>query len=76
MASLSKHPMLLRSTVPGEVPRINRAFTDEYGLVLEDLVSKPLVEWVHPDDRAALQHILDSGEGEVLARHWTNHDDW
>ncbi len=76
MASLSKQPMLLRSTVPGEPPRINRAFTDEYGLTLQDLVSKPLLDWVHPNDQQALKHVLDSGEGEVLARHLTKQDDW
>ena len=36
MPSISKQPMLLRSTAPGEPPRINRAFTDEYGLSLDD----------------------------------------
>ncbi len=76
MASLSKHPMLLRSTEPGDPPRINSAFTDEYGLTLRDLVSKPLLEWVHPNDRQALQYVLDMGEGEVLARHLTKQDDW
>ena len=76
MASLSKHPMLLRSTVPGEAPRINGAFTDEYGLTLEDLVAKPLIEWIHPSDRQELQTVLDTGEGEVLARHLTKQDDW
>ncbi len=76
MASVSKHPMLLRSTVPGEPPRVNRAFTNEYGLSLDDLASSPLLEWVHPDDRSALQQILDSGEGEVLARHSTKQDEW
>lgn len=76
MASLSKHPMLLRSTVPGEAPRINQAFNDEYGLTLEDLVVKPLIEWIHPSDRQALQHILDTGEGQVLAKHLTKQGDW
>ncbi len=76
MASLSKHPMLLRSTEPGEAPRINKAFTDEYGLTLEDLVSKPLLEWIHPNDRQALQHILETGEGHVLAKHLTKQNDW
>ena len=76
MASLSKHPMLLRSTVPGEAPRINQAFTDEYGLTLQDLITKPLIEWIHPKDRQALQTVLDTGEGEVLARHLTKQDDW
>jgi signal transduction histidine kinase len=68
--------MLLRSTVPGEAPRINRAFTDEYGLSVEDLISKPMLDWVHPDDRQALQDALEAGEGELLARHMTKQDDW
>ena len=68
--------MLLRSTVPGEAPRINSAFTGEYGLTLQDLIAKPLIEWIHPKDRQALQIALDLGEGEVLARHLTKHDDW
>ncbi len=76
MASLSKHPMLLRSTVPGEPPRINSAFTDEYGLTLQDLATKPLLEWIHPNDRQALQHILDTGEGQILAKHLTKNNDW
>ncbi len=76
MASVSKEPMLLRSTVPGEAPRVNQSFTDEYGLRVEDLSSRPLLEWVHPDDRPALQCALESGEGEVLARHLTAQDDW
>lgn len=76
MASLSKQPMLLWSTTPSEPPRINSAFSDEYGLTLQDLVSKPLLEWVHPNDRQALQHILETGEGEVLARLLTKQEDW
>jgi hypothetical protein len=76
MYSLSKHPMLLRSTVPGEPPRINTAFTDEYGLTIQDLGLKPLQEWVHPNDRQGLQHVLDTGKGEILARHLTKQDDW
>ncbi len=76
MASISKQPLLLRTTVPGEAPRINRAFSDEYGLRVEDLTAKPLLDWVHPDDRPALQRVLDVGEGELLARHLTKQDDW
>ena len=76
MASISKQPMLLRSTVPSEAPRINSAFTEEYGLRVEDLVSKPLIDWVHPDDRPELQRLLDIGDGEMLARHLTKDDDW
>ncbi len=68
--------MLLQSTEPDAAPRINRAFTDAYGLALEDLAAKPLIEWVHPDDRAALQHALNTGEGDVLARHATSDDGW
>ena len=76
MASISKQPMLLRSTDPSEAPRINPAFTEEYGLSVEDLISKPLIDWVHPDDRPELQHLLDIGDGEILARHLTKDDDW
>ncbi len=76
MTSLLKHPLLLWSTVPGEPPQINSAFTDEYGLTLQDLALKPLMAWVHPNDQQALKHVLDSGEGEVLARHLTKQDDW
>ncbi len=76
MPSLSKWPMLLWSTVPGEPPRINIEFTDEYGLTRQDLISKPLLDWIHPSDRQALQHILDIGDGQILARHLTKHKDW
>ncbi len=76
MASISKQPMLLQSVKPRETPRVNSAFTDEYGLNVEDLSSKPLVEWIHPLDRPALQHAIDMGEGELLARHLTKQDDW
>lgn len=76
MPSISKHPMLLRSTVPGEPPRINGAFTEEYGLSLEEISARPLLDWIHPDDRPALEHALQSGQGEVLARHETHQGQW
>jgi hypothetical protein len=36
--------MLLQSTGPGEAPRVNRAFVEAYGLSVDDLITRPMVD--------------------------------
>ena len=76
MGSLSFHPMILRSEDACAYLRINRVFTDEFSLTSEDLARKPLLEWIHPDDREALKQQLNAGRGCVRARHGTKGNQW
>lgn len=69
-------PMILRSAKGEDILRLNRAFIVEFGLTTEDVSLKPLLDWIHPDDRMVFEEVLVVGQGDVSARHRTNEDDW
>ncbi|MEM7232704.1 MAG: GAF domain-containing protein [Planctomycetota bacterium] len=71
-------PMVVRAASPGALAHANRTFTEEMGLRAEDLAERPLLEWIHPDDRACFQRVLDRGEheGTFQARHATRDGNW
>lgn len=68
--------MILRSTAPGDVLRINEAFTAELGLSVEELERSDLLAWIHPDDRSGLERLLNRGQGKMQARHRTHDKAW
>ncbi len=76
MSHPSCRPMILRSPGTGQVVRVNRQFTDELGLTLKELQGRPLLEWIHPEDRGTLERGMKAGAGTVLARHETPTGDW
>ena len=76
MASIARKPMLLRATEPPGAPRVNPAFTEALGLDAVELATRPLLEWVHPEDRTELEQALADGVGEVRARHQTKAGEW
>jgi PAS domain S-box-containing protein len=57
------------ATVDGRFVRVNPAFERTLGYSSEVLVSRPLAEFVHPDDRAATQDVLDQlARGDAIVR--------
>lgn len=61
-------PTILRCLGSTEM-RVNRSFVDSLGLTAEELRSKPLLDWIHPDDRPGLEELCETGLGSVQARH-------
>ncbi|TMQ52161.1 MAG: PAS domain S-box protein, partial [Candidatus Eisenbacteria bacterium] len=62
----------------GYLKRINPAWTDLLGYTEEELLSRPVTEFVHPDDRAATAEAgqrLRSGEGVVSFENRYRHKD-
>ena len=72
----SLDPKILRSADSCAGLRINRAFTEKFGLTSEDLTPGTLLDWIHPDDRAALTRQLDAGKGCAHVRHRTKQGEW
>jgi two-component system, cell cycle sensor histidine kinase and response regulator CckA len=69
-------PTILRCLVSTEM-RLNRSFIDSLGLTAEELELKPLLDWIHPDDRSAFEELIATGVGSVQARHATKRaGDW
>ena len=74
-------PMILRSPDlcdpdSSEALRVNPPFTQRLGLTGADLAARPLLEWIHPEDRESLARALDAGDGCVNARHQTKQGEW
>ena len=76
MTSQSSRPMILRSADPGEILRVNGAFTEQFGLTSEELAARPFLDWIHPDDRKTMEQELNAGDGSLRARHRTKQDEW
>ncbi len=76
MDAQSTLPMIVRAPGSDSVMRVNRTFVQLLGLSDTDLASRRLSEWIHPDDREALQRAVDAGEGCVRARHRTRRGEW
>lgn len=68
--------MVLRSSGVCRFVRVNRAFSEQLGMTGEELEEQPLLEWIHPADRAGLSLRLSAGEGCVGARHRTKSGKW
>lgn len=51
--------LLCIASTQGYFLKVNRAFVETLGYSKEELYSRPLLEFVHPDDRQATQDALD-----------------
>ncbi|MGZ8458236.1 MAG: PAS domain S-box protein, partial [Gemmatirosa sp.] len=61
--------LLCVAGVDGYFKRVNPAFEHTLGYTSAELLSRPIVDFVHPDDRAATQDAIDSlGRGEAVDR--------
>jgi signal transduction histidine kinase len=63
--------MIVRSAEAGAFVRVNAAFLEEAGFPEEELVAEPLLHWIEPSDRAALEAALDAGHGSCQVGHRT-----
>lgn len=73
------HPFslsLLRSLGPIEIVHVDRVLEEQLGLTSDEIAAQPLIDWIHPEDRAVIKEALDSGAGYAWARHRTKHHDW
>ena len=68
--------MIVRDAASGRLLRVNRAFTEQLEYEADDLVDTPVLEWIHPEDRARFQQALDRGDGGVRGRHRTRGGGW
>jgi PAS domain S-box-containing protein len=61
--------LLCVAGVDGYFKRVNPAFEHTLGYTSAELLSRPIVDFVHPNDRAATQDALDMlGRGEAVER--------
>jgi signal transduction histidine kinase/CheY-like chemotaxis protein len=74
--------MLLRPLGCDGLFRVNWPFSEEFGLLAEDLRRKPLLDWIHASDRARVEDAIGACErGEVpseplIARHQLKDGRW
>jgi len=68
--------MLVRDAAAGGLIRVNRTFAEHLRYSADELSAKPLLDWIEPGDRAALEQALERGEGTVVARHRSESGDW
>ena len=58
--------MLCIANLEGRFTRLNPAFSHTLGFTLEELMARPFVDFIHPDDRAAtLQEVAKLSHGEL-----------
>ena len=76
MDAQSNLPMIVRAASSSDVMRVNRTFVQLLGLCDAELRGRPLLEWIHPDDRAGLEEAVAAGEGSTNARHRTMRGEW
>ena len=53
--------MLVVVTQDGRLKRVNPAFGEMLGYTVSELVGKPFIDFIHPDDRAATMAMFHSG---------------
>jgi PAS domain S-box-containing protein len=64
--------LLCVAGVDGYFKRVNPAFEHTLGYTSAELLSRPIVDFVHPDDRAATQHAIDSLAGDEAVDRFLN----
>ena len=65
MPPQSDIPMMVRSAGPSDVMRVNRTFVQMLGLDAAELQGRPLLDWIHPEDR---ESIVRAVVGALLRR--------
>lgn len=71
MEESTSGPMIVRAANANGFIRTNKDFSERVGFSDADLAEKPFLDWIDPDDRSAVQSILDEGVGSCIARHRT-----
>jgi signal transduction histidine kinase/ActR/RegA family two-component response regulator len=74
--SLSNSPAIIRQVGPAELVRMSRAYASEIGFEESELAAKPLLDWIHPEDRDSLRAALETGSGQAHGRHMTASGGW
>lgn len=73
---MNASPLLVRTTESGGFVRTSSDFANDVGHSNTELDTKPLVDWIHPDDRARLIEAMRTGDRPVTARHITRAGTW
>lgn len=68
-------PMVLSVTGARPLLRVNTPFTEQFGHDAKSLERRPLLEWIHAEDRPALEKAIDEG-GCTSARIETKDGGW
>lgn len=68
--------LLVRVVAAGGCTRANPELEQRLGYSNAELAAKPLVDWIHADDRPDLNDVVGAGGGTVAVRHATRSGDW
>ena len=69
-------PTLIRETVEGGLIHVNRPFREFSGFSESELSEKPLIQWIHPEDRDRFLKVIKAGKGQLFARHRLQSGEW
>lgn len=69
-------PLLVRVFGAEPFIRVSGTFESTLGLTARDLELRPLLDWIHPEDRDALESLIEAREGSVEARHAARNRGW
>jgi two-component system cell cycle sensor histidine kinase/response regulator CckA len=70
------HPLLIRAIHADGFVRADAMLRCRLGFTEAELAERPLVDWLHPEDREPFLAIAEQGDGIVRARHLTETGDW
>ena len=76
MKSPLDSPSLVRIVGSEDLLRVSPRFESELGLTTDELTKRSFLDWIHPEDREALETVVDSRSGCAVARHETRDGDW
>ena len=71
-----EYSLLIRSADAAGFVRSGDALMALLGLSDDELAAKPLIDWIHPDDRDRVEEALRAGNGIAMGRHATKSGDW
>jgi signal transduction histidine kinase/CheY-like chemotaxis protein len=70
------HPLLIRAIHADGFVRADAMLRCRLGFTEAELAERPLVDWLHPEDREPFLAVAEQGDGVVQARHLTETGDW
>lgn len=76
MTGTPTSPMIVRDAHAGGLIRVNSTFRQVLRYAADELVQQPVLDWIHPADRGALEQALEAGSGCLRARHQTAEGSW